>query len=199
MLPTLLQEAHKITIHANQRVFSQGESPENYLVVTEGCIKVFARSPEGKEVVLYRVREGEMCILTAACLLSHTEYQADAVTEGETTARVIPAHLFDKLVNQSEELRHYVFEGFSRRLTQVLLRFEHLMLTSVHQRLVRFLRSRSDPHGNVEITHELLAVEIGTAREVVSRHLKVMEQEGLIKTRRGRIELLHPELLTRDD
>lgn len=193
MLPSFLHESNEIVLQANQTVFSQGQSPENFLFVTEGCIKVFARSSEGKEVVIYRVRGNQICILTTACLLGHTEYQAEAVTEIDTTARVVPARLFEKLLNESEPFRAQVFKGFSWRLTQVLQRFEHMVLESVHQRLASFLLTRSNSQNCVETTHELLAVEIGTAREVVSRHLKSMEQEGLIKTSRGRIELLHPE------
>lgn len=195
ILPKIVNEAGELAFHANHRVFSQGETPENYLVVTEGCVKVFARSAEGKEVVLYRVRTGEMCILTTACLLGHTNYPAEAVTETDTVARLIPAALFDRLLNESEPFRSFVFEGLSLRLSEVMMRFEQLVLASVHSRLASFLLQNSNEEGVVEVTHELLAVEIGSAREVVSRHLKTMEREGLIQTRRGLIRILEPETL----
>ncbi|MBT8048062.1 MAG: Crp/Fnr family transcriptional regulator [Xanthomonadales bacterium] len=195
ILPKIVNEAGELALHANHRVFSQGETPENYLVVTKGCVKVFARSAEGKEVVLYRVRTGEMCILTTACLLGHTNYPAEAVTETDTVARLIPAALFDRLLNESEPFRSFVFEGLSLRLSEVMMRFEQLVLASVHSRLASFLLQNSNEEGVVEVTHELLAVEIGSAREVVSRHLKTMEHEGLIQTRRGLIRILEPKTL----
>ena len=198
MLPRVIQNAKEVALTAMQRVFIQGQKAENYLFVTHGCIKIYARSRNGKEVVFYRVREGEMCILTTACLLGHSRYPAEAITETETLARIIPAHVFGQLLNDSEPFRQFVFEGLSMRLAQVMQRFEHLVLESVHQRLADFLLLCADSQGVVETTHELLAVEIGTVREVVSRHLRAMEKDGLIITRRGRIEILQPLALDSD-
>jgi CRP/FNR family transcriptional regulator len=196
MLPDVIQKAREIVLPSGQHVFIQGQQAENFILVTHGCIKVYARSRTGKEVILYRVKEEETCILTTTCLLGHSRYPAEATTECETLAKVIPSNLFAQLLNDAEPFRQFVFEGLSMRLAQVMERFEYLTLESVHQRLTDFLLRRADSEGVVEITHELLAVEIGTVREVVSRHLSAMEKDGSIIARRGRIEILQPQALS---
>lgn len=188
--PDEIRHAADVRLEAGQAVFSQGQEPQHYLIVLEGCVKVFARSGEGREVVLYRVRAGEMCLLTTACLIGHTRYSAEAVTEQATVAKAVPADVFERVLDQSDAFRRFVFEGLSLRLASVTERFEHLVLDSVAQRLVRYLVRRRNAAGVILVTHETLALEIGTAREVVSRHLKALEAEGLLRTGRGRIEIL---------
>jgi len=199
IIPAAIQHANEVVLDAGQRVFVQGQTADNYLVVTEGCVKVFARSRAGKEVILYHVNQGEMCFLTTACLLGHTKYPAEAITELETTASVIPAKDFDRLLNDSHPFRQFVFEGLSQRLAQVTQRFEQMVLESVHHRLAEFLLIHADTNGVLETTHEALAMEIGTAREVVSRHLKSMEQKGLIRAERGLVVVLKPDILAKLD
>jgi len=193
--PDAIRNAPEIRLDAGQMVFSQGQEPRNYLIVLEGCVKVFARSGGGREVTLYRVQSGEMCLLTTACLIGHTRYSAEAVTEAATVAKAVPAAVFERAMNESESFRRFVFEGLSLRLAAVTARFEHLVLDSVGQRLLRYLWRRRGDGGVIEATHETLALEIGTAREVVSRHLKSLEAEGLLRTGRGRIEILDPVAL----
>jgi CRP/FNR family transcriptional regulator len=198
-LPEDLRRATRLIVPPGEAVFSQGQSPANYLLVTAGSVKVFARSSEGRELVLYRVLPGEMCTLTTACLIGHSRYPAEAVTELETEVHALPATEFDQLLNESEPFRRYVFAGFSQRLAEVMQRLEQLVLESVHQRLAECLARLSDADGVVRATHEILAQEIGTAREVVSRHLKAMEQKCLIRILRGRIEIVCPDGLFRSN
>jgi len=194
-LPDPLRGAAEITLPAGERVFFQGQPAENYLVVTRGVVKVFARSSEGREVVLYRVRAGEMCTLTTCCMLSHSKYPAEAVTETEVTAMAMGVEPFEEALNGSEEFRKFVFSSFSSRLADIMQRMEQLVLDSVQLRLARCLLRQADADSTVHATHEQLALEIGTAREVVSRHLKGLEQEGLISLKRGSITLLRPGAL----
>lgn len=192
-LPKLLVESPEVAVPAGHRVFRQGQTAKHYLVVTGGTVKVFARSAEGREVVLYRVREGEMCTLTTCCMLSGCRYPAEAVTETDVRARTVGVQAFDKALNESAGFRKFVFDGFSNRLADIMQRMERLVLESVHIRLARTLSNRADDDGMVEMTHEELALEIGSAREVVSRHLKSLEQDGMIRTGRGSIRILRPD------
>ena len=194
-LPAPVSQAVEVEMEAGMCVFAQGQSAENFVVVTEGCVTVFARSDDGKEVVLYRVRPGELCILTTACVIGHTAYPADAVTDAPTKARIIPVVEFEKLLDQSDEFRQFVFTGMGQRLAQVTKRFEHMVLDSVDRRLATFLLNRSATGPVVVMTHEKLALEIGTAREVISRHLKAMENENIIKLSRGEIKITDRERL----
>lgn len=194
-LSHFFDDMSEVSLRSGQCVFTIGQKPENYLVVTSGCVKVFVCSSEGRQAVLYRVNPGEMCTLTTVSLLGHTDYQAQAVTESDTTAKLIPANQFHRLLNESEPFRSFVFDSLSNRLALVMERFEELALESVHRRLATFLLRSSGQDGLIEVTHETLATEIGTAREVVSRHLKSMEQAGLLETQRGRIRILRPKML----
>jgi len=159
-LPEPILQATEIAIDAGSRVFARGQSAENFVVVTHGCITVFARSEDGKEVVLYRVRPGELCILTTACLIGHTPYPADAITDAATRARVIPLDTFERFLGESD------------------------------RRLAAFLHDRSRDEPVIAITHDRLATEIGTAREVVSRQLKLLELESLVSLSRGAITVV---------
>ena len=192
----ILAKASELRLPAGQKVFSQGDQPENYVVVTEGCVRVFARSAQGREVVLYRVFPGQMCLLTTACLLGQTRYNAEGVTELPTVARVLPVESFEQTLRTSPEFQRFVFTGLSMRLASFTERFEHLMLDSVEQRVVRFLLEQSMGRSSVEVTQEQLALEIGSAREVVGRQLKALSTAGLIDIHRGRIEVPDRDALT---
>ncbi|MEE4294521.1 MAG: Crp/Fnr family transcriptional regulator [Xanthomonadales bacterium] len=195
-ISSVIETFPEVHLKGGQCVFSQGQAAENFLLVTGGSVTVFARSAEGKEVVLYRVHEGEMCLLTTTCLIGHRHYPAEAFTDSETSARVIPAKEFESLLEKSPEFRKMVFNGLSERLSQVTQRFEHVVLESVKRRLAVFLLSRQDASGSLQTTHDQLAREVGTAREVVSRQLKTLETSGLIRTGRGRITILDPVRLS---
>ena len=194
-LPQALREADEVVVPAGRQVFSQGQPAAHYLFVTEGSVRVFARSSEGREVVLYRVRPGEMCTLTTSCVLGRRPYPAEAVTETDVRARVLSPDVFDRELNESPQFRQFVFSNFSARLADIMQRMEQLVLESVRSRLARCLVRRSNAQGVTTVTHEQLALEIGSAREVVSRHLKALEQDGLIEMHRGEVVLLQPERL----
>jgi CRP/FNR family transcriptional regulator len=188
-LPEFIRDAAEVSVPAGAKVFGQGERAENYLLVTSGSVKVFARSDEGREVVLYRVKPGEMCTLTTSCLLGRTNYPAEAVAETDSVARAVPATRFAEMMHDSAEFREFVFASFSGRLNEIMQRFEQLVLASVDKRLAGYLLTRADGDGIILSTHENLALEIGTAREVVSRHLKALESRGLVDLHRGRVHI----------
>ena len=194
-LPAPVTQAVEVEMDAGKCVFTQGQSAENFVVVVEGCVTVFARSDDGKEVVLYRVKPGELCILTTACVIGRTPYPADAVTDTLTKARIIPIAEFERFLDQSDEFRQFVFAGMGQRLAQVTKRFEHMVLDSIDRRLATFLLNQSATDPVIVMTHEKLASEIGTAREVISRHLKTMENENLVKLSRGEIKIIDRDAL----
>ncbi len=194
-ITTVLNEFNLVTLAANQPVFGQGQSCENGLVVVSGLVKVYARSRDGKELVLYRIREGETCVLTNACLLGNSPYPAEAITETEVVARVIPRQRYLTLIAENESFRDFVFQSFSARLTDLMFKIESLALASIDQRIICFLLDNADQQGVISSTHEQIAIEIGSAREVVSRHLKALEKQNMLALRRGTIELIAPDML----
>lgn len=188
-----LEALPEVSIPAGTGIFHQGQSCENYFILIQGSARVFTRSAAGKEVVLYRVEPGDMCVLTTSCLLSSQTFPAEAVAETEMRVKVMPKSQFDKLVNESADFREFVFKSFGRRLGNLITTIEKLALESIEQRLAKYLLLQ--PDNKIAITHQDLALEIGTAREVVSRHLKRFESEGWINLGRGHIELLDRKAL----
>ncbi len=195
MLPEIVQQYPEIQVAAGQAVLTQGQHCENCFVITRGCVRVSGRSGEGRELVLYRINSGEICVLTTACLLSNDSFPAEAVSETAVTARVIPLQDFRRLLGESESFREFVFDGFSLRLANLMQQLESITLASVDQRLLQYLLNNADYKHQLHATHQYIAIEIGSAREVVSRHLKSLEKQGLIRLQRGCIEVLnHAEL-----
>jgi CRP/FNR family transcriptional regulator len=157
-------------------------------------VRVQLSSEGGREVTLYRVKPGDTCALTTSCLVGKEDYPAEAVIEEDLIALMIPDSEFRQALLDSEDFRLFVFRGFSGRLCTIVSRMEAVTLKTIDERLVtQLLKGDSDLLSNV--THQVLATEIGTAREVVSRKLRSFESNGLIRLSRGRIEILDREKL----
>jgi CRP/FNR family transcriptional regulator len=141
----------------------------------------------GREFFLYRVCSGESCILTTSCLLGGSSYPAEGITMEEVTVFSIAAEDFFRNLDDSKAFRQFVFSNFPSRLANVIRRMEELTSGDIDRRLARILLSA---RGNqVAKTHQDLAVELGTAREVITRHLKRFAQNGWIRIGRGMVEL----------
>jgi len=182
----------EINLPADTVAFRQGDRCANYLLVIEGSVKVLARSETGREIVLYRVQRGGSCVLTTSCLLSQSRYPAEGITETHVRALAIPADTFNQGLAESEAFRQFVFDTFSQRLAEVISLVEEISFGQLNRRLARYLLQHAS--GDVlVITHQGLATELGSAREVISRQLKDFEQRGWIEQQRGQIRLSHPE------
>lgn len=192
---TLQARAAAVELPAGVTVFRGGDECQNYLLVLEGSVRVQMTAKSGREIVLYRVDAGETCVLTTACLLSHQAYSAEAITETPVRAVAIPASVFNDLLSKSPALRGFVFEAFGTRISDLMLLVEEVAFGRLDIRLARLLRERADAGGNLDMTHQALAVELGTAREVVSRQLKEFERKGAISIARGHISVLRRDIL----
>ena len=192
----LRTQIQAVTLPAGQSVFRRGEPCRNYLVVLSGSVRVQALSSGGREVTLYRVRDGESCVITTSCLISHEAYPAEGMTETETHALVIPRALFDQAMDCSAAFRRFVFANQGQRLADLIRRLEDVAFGRVEARLARLLVDRSRADGDqVILTHQQIAAELGTAREVVSRQLKRLEQAGWVRVGRGAIEVCDRQAL----
>lgn len=188
--------AREIALPEGAVAFRQGDACGNYLLVVEGSIRVIARNEAGRELLLYRVRRGGSCVLTTACLLSQDRYPAEGIAETAVRALALPAAAFERGLDASPAFRRFVFAAYGQRLAEVIRRVEELRFGSLQSRLARLLLDQARS-GRLETTHADLASELGSAREVISRQLKALAQQGLIRLERGRILLLDPSgLLT---
>ncbi len=171
-------------------IFGPGKTPENLLLVLDGTVRVEQVSDGGREIVLYRVHAGESCVLTTACLLAHEDYSAEGVAETAVEAVAIPRAVFDSLLAQSKVFRQFVFSAYSRRITEMFLVIEEIAFQRMDIRLAQKLLDLGRDSGVVIGTHQQLAAELGTAREVISRQLAEFQRRGWVELTRGRVALL---------
>ncbi|TCK19295.1 CRP/FNR family transcriptional regulator [Thiogranum longum] len=198
VLQQLRRQVQSVQLPSGHTVFHRGDACRNYLVVIRGSLRVQALSSGGREVVLYRVTDGQSCVITTSCLISEESYPAEGITDEETDALVIPQSVFNEALGHSEAFRRFVFANQGQRLGDLIQRVEDVAFGRVDARLAKHLVDRcGNQPGSVSATHQQLASELGTAREVVSRQLKVFEKEGFIAVHRGAVEVIRPEALTR--
>jgi len=186
LVDRLLAHARTVALGKGQFVFHPGDLCEAFLVLVDGSIRVQLTAANGREVTLYRISPGGTCALTTSCLLGAENYPAEAITETDVVAVAIPAAAFQELLETSKAFRLLVFDGFSSRLKNVIAKIEDLAFTGIDARLARLLLELDD-QGVGNVTHQDMAVELGTAREVVSRHLKRFESEGWVELGRGHV------------
>lgn len=189
LLGTLVGQSKVITLSAGTQVFGPGMSPANYLLLIEGTIRVQQVSEGGREIVLYRVSAGESCALTTACLMGYEDYLAEGIVESDVTAVAIPRAVFDDLMARSQEFRRFVFTAFSKRITNLFHVIEEVAFARIDIRLAQKLLDLADTAGRLEMTHQQLASELGTAREVISRQLHEFQRRDWIASSRGCIRV----------
>lgn len=179
-----------IDIPSDTTVFGPDNSPENMLFMLDGTLRVQQLSDAGREIVLYRIRAGESCVLTTACLLGFDHYSAEGISETPIKAAAVPRQIFDDMVAQSKSFRDFVFTAFSKRITDLFITIEELAFQKLDVRLAHKLLELSDHNDEVSTTHQKLSVELGTAREVISRQLQDFHKKGWIEQSRGAIKIL---------
>jgi len=186
-----------IELPEGSRIFGPGQAPENFLLLLEGVIRVQQSSESGREIVLYRVFAGESCALTTACLMGYEEYQAEGIAETRIRAVAIPRSLFDDLIATSREFRQFVFTAFSRRVTNLFRVIEEVAFSRIDVRLAQKLLELARTDGHISATHQELANELGSAREVISRQLNEFQRRGWIKVARGMVDITDVAALSR--
>jgi CRP/FNR family transcriptional regulator len=187
-----LEKAGRVVeMPAGRRIFGPGQAPASFMLLLQGSVRVHQVSDSGREIVLYRVAEGESCALTTACLLAYEDYLAEAVTETDIRAVAIPRQTFDDLVSRSQAFRRFVFMAFSRRVTDLCRVIDEVAFQRLDIRLAARLLERSQGTNAIDLTHQEIAAELGTAREVVSRQLNEMQRRGWIVAGRGHIEIVN--------
>lgn len=179
---------------AGHAVFVPGAACENYLLVLSGSVRVQIVSESGREIVLYRVGEGESCVLTTSCLLANDNYEAEAVTESPVRALVLPKSAFNQCFNGCENFRQFVFIAYSTRIHDLIVLVREVAFAHLDKRLAGFLVNHARD-GALALTHQTLAVELGSAREVISRLLKEFERQGWVVLDRGCIHIENPQAL----
>ncbi len=183
-------------IPAGTTVFWEGDSCHSLAILLSGSVRVFKVGESGREITLYRFGSGGGCILTASCIMNGGDFPAIAQVEEEAEAVIIPANVLRDWVNRFDIWRQFVLGLLAQRLADVITTVEEIAFRRMDTRLAEWLLANTARDSRfVQTTHQKIAEELGTAREVISRLLKDFEMEGLILLSRGMIEIHAPEKL----
>lgn len=194
MLRLASRSAQVATLPSGKTVFEPGSTCQNYIVVLDGSVKVRLLAPSGREIILYRVTGGETCVLTTSCLMQDKDYDAEAVTETDVTALLIPKAAFNEMMDNSAVFRKFIFASFSARLNGLLGLVNEVAFGHMDQRLAHWLLQHSS-QGHISTTHQQIASDLGSSREVVSRLLKELERREVVVLTRGDITICNADAL----
>ena len=176
-------------VSAGTQMFGERQPCSGFPLVLSGNIRVVQRYPNGREMQLYRVSPGESCVLSSSCLLGRTQYPATGTAETDVELAVIPPDAFRELVVEDSSFREYVFSLFGERLASLLALVEAITYQKLDQRLAALLVNKA-PDGEIHATHQALADELGSVREIVSRLLRSFEDRGWVDLGRERIRVV---------
>jgi len=186
----LVRGSRVVSVPAGTLVFEPGQSADNLLLLLDGTVRVQQKSATGREVFLYRVHAGESCVLTTACMLAYEHYAAEGTAETDVTAVAIPRATFDDLAGRSSLFRQFIFQAYSRRITDLFTLIDDIVFQKMDVRLAARLLELAGDGDIVHATHQFLATELGTAREVISRTLSEFQRRSWIEQARGEIHLI---------
>lgn len=189
------QAAFSLRIPVGKDVFVEGDEANAIAFLLSGVVRVYKIGETGREITLYRFGYGESCILTANAILSQKSFPAIATVEQEAEAVMIPAETFREWVRRYEAWREFVFELFSQRLVSVMAIVDEVAFRRMDARVADLLLRRGAAGPILRLTHQEIAAELGSSREVISRILEDFAERGLVRTARGTVEILSAEKL----
>lgn len=190
------QVAFFARIPAGKDVFVEGDNVDAIALLIAGVVRVYKVGETGREITLYRFGHGESCILTANAILSRQSFSAIATVEQDAEAIMIPADRFREWVMHYDLWRDFVFTLLSQRLSVVMEIVEEVAFQRMDKRIAAWLLERGKHQNRITVTHQEIAAELGSSREVISRILENLAKQGLIRIERNGIEILDPTLLT---
>ena len=189
----LIETMVSMTVPVGAVLFDERQSCQGFPFVLSGSIRVVKLAANGRELPLYKVLPGESCIITSSCLLGRSDYNARGLAESETSLAMLPRSLFDELMGEPV-FRNFVFDLFAERLAELMQLVEEVAFQKLDQRLANLLLGKGR---QLHTTHQQLADELGSVREMVSRLLKGFVDQGLVRLGREQIEILDPAGLRR--
>ncbi|WP_330588006.1 Crp/Fnr family transcriptional regulator [Anaerocolumna sedimenticola] len=179
------------------RVHSGENDCIGVLLIKKGELRIYILSEEGKEVTLYRLRDNEICILSASCILDNITFDVHVDAEVDSDVLLIDSYYYQQLCRQNIYAENFTDKLVIDSFSDVMWAMEQILFMSFDKRLAIFLldeitRNQSE---SIELTHEQIAKYIGSAREVVSRMLKYFAQEGIVELSRGGVKVIDKKKL----
>jgi CRP/FNR family transcriptional regulator len=175
--------------------YRQGQHCHNYVMCMDGRTRVFKTSESGREILLYRVSAGQTCVLTTSCLMAGGGFPAESTAETDVLLAALPASVFHRLMTASPQFRKFVLDNYGNLLSSLITLVDEVAFASLDLRLARRLLAEADEQGLVLKTHQQIAQDLGSVREVISRYLNEWERLGWVRASRGSIEVRNPQAL----
>jgi len=186
-----LHDAEILEFSAGTVILKEHQFIKVVPLVLEGSVKLRKMDKTGREIVFYHIVPGESCILSITSCLNEKESQAEAIIEKRTRLLAVEASRIRSWIERFPTWRRFVFNLYYERMAELMGLLDLVIFKSVDTRLIQYLKQKAI-NNEVEVTHQQLAGQLGTAREVISRLLKQMENEQLISMERGKIKILKP-------
>jgi CRP/FNR family transcriptional regulator len=166
-------------------------------IVKSGRARVYISSPDGREITLFRILDNDFCMMSAACMLNNINFGISLETETDCEIVIIPREIYKRLLDENASVKNFTMELVASKFSDVMWLLEQLVFSNMGKRLADALIEQSVLCGShiLEITHEKIALDLGTAREVVTRLLKQFQLDGLVTLSRGKIELIDEKAL----
>jgi len=186
-----IEQAKSMIVEPDTTLFSGSATCNNFMLILEGTIRIYQTASDGREITLYRVEAGDLCILSLNSLLKKKSFNAIAVTESPVKALALSSDNFKNMMNSSQMFREYVVNILTERLCETIYMVQDTAFNHLNMRLACMLGSLFERNkGNaLKVTHQEIAFELGTTREVISRILKDFERQNCVTLSRGQIKL----------
>jgi len=190
LINELKKHAQFAKIPTGHDVFVDGDRVDGIALLLSGVVRVYKIGETGREITLYRFGLGESCILSANAIMSQRSFPAIATVEEDAEAVMIPAEVFREWVNKYELWREFVFDLLSERLSTVMTVVDEVVFKRMDRRVASLLLNQAKVQNPMRVTHQEIAAELGSSREVISRILEDFSREELVNSGRGTIEVL---------
>lgn len=195
LLKEFIDSAYLARIPAGRDIFMEGDRVDAIALLVSGVVRVYNISVTGREITLYRFGLGDSCILSANAIFNDQFFPAIATVEEAAEAVMIPAEIFRDWVKRYDLWRNFVIDLLSQRLSSLMEVIDQVAFKRMDSRIAAFLLERSQLENPLSITHQDIAAELGSSREVISRILEDFTTQGIVRTKRGEIEILEFEIL----
>lgn len=189
------RSAAEVNAPAGHTIFAPGDPCEHWFMVLKGSARVLQITSAGREIVICRMFAGKTCIVSALAAMAGDPHATRAVTNTALSAVALPTDVFHDLIKRSERFREFVFSAYNTEILGLMGTIEEVAHGRIDSRLATCLLQGKREDDAFYGTHEDLASELGTAREVITRQLRTFEERGWVKTKRGSIALRDPSAL----
>ncbi|MEY3324744.1 MAG: hypothetical protein RLZ11_1058 [Bacteroidota bacterium] len=191
LLAAIEKEATLKTFQPGEIIMRTGQFIKSTALIVNGRVKIYREGPDGGEFLMYYIGPGQACAVSMICALQARSSEITAVAEEETEILLLPIQLMDQLMKEHKSWYQFVIQTYRSRFDELLAVVDDIAFRNMDERLEFYLKRYQEKTGKqkIELSHQQIAEDLNSSREVISRLLKKMEQRGLVKLNRNMIEL----------